>query len=237
MMFRSIALATTMSLLSVATSTTAHAGENTAESATAPATPPGAVLTSMPSSRPEPAVSGLRVTGEVVAGSLLGAGLAVGSGYLLYQAIGSDCSETGTVGDALECGVRSSILPGFLGAAVYPAGVAIGVSLVGDIGDQQGHNGLGLTGAYLGSAAGFLIGSALPDKWAGGGMIIGFLAGAPLGAAIGYNWDLKHDGPSTGLLNVSGNQTRVSIPAVSVAPDPLRPQSTVATIRLMDGRF
>ena len=239
MMFRSIVLATAMSLLSAAVSTTAHASENTAASDVAAdrATPPGAVLTATPSRRPAPAISPVRVTGEVLAGGVVATGLALGSGYLLYQAIGSDCSEAGTVGEALECGVRSEILPGLLGAVIYPAGAALGVALVGDLGDQQGHNGLALTGAYLGSAAGFLLGSALPEKWAGGGLVIGFLAGAPIGAAIGYNWDLGYDQPSTGLLNVSGGRTRMSIPAVSVSADPLRPQGTLTSVRLMDGRF
>jgi hypothetical protein len=240
MMFRSIALATTMSLLSVAVSTTAHAGENTTErdAAANPETPPGAVLAGMPSRRPAPELSPLRVTGEVLAGTAVGAGLAVGSGYLLYQAIGDDCSESGTVGEALECGFKSTILPGLLGAVVYPAGVGMGVALVGDRGDVQGSTGLALTGAYLGSAAGFLIGGyVVPDRWAGTGMVVGFLAGAPIGAAIGYNWDLDSRQPRTGLVNVSGSRTRMSIPAVSVTADPLRPQSTVTSIRLMDGRF
>lgn len=56
LMFRSITLFTTMSLLSTAVSTTAHAGENPAESdvAAATATLPGAVLAPTPPRRPEP---------------------------------------------------------------------------------------------------------------------------------------------------------------------------------------
>jgi hypothetical protein len=64
-------------------------------------------------------------------------------------------------------------------------------------------------------------------------VLLGYLAGAP----IAWNTTLEDQGSGTGLVNVSGNRTHLSIPAMSVTSDPLRPQGMLASVRLMDGRF
>jgi hypothetical protein len=234
MMFRSISIVTTMSLLSAAVSTTAHAGENTAAESdvpAAPATPAGAVWNGAPSRRPAPKTSSAHVIGEVLAGAAVGAGVAVGTGMLVYQS--SQDPDDGVWAD-LANGVAAYVI----GGAVYPLGAGLGVAVVGNIGDTHGSYGATIGGAYLGSLAGVVLGTALaPGHETGSGAVLGYLIGAPIGAVIGFNMTLEHDQPSTGLVNVSGNRTRMSIPAVSVTADPLRPQGTVTSIRLMDGRF
>jgi len=238
MKFRSISIVTTMSLLSAAVSTTALAGENTtAESdvAAAPATPPGAVLTVTPSRRPEPKAGTVRVVGEVVAGAGVGAALAVGVGVVASGALNELDPEGDDDGFIFSSNDARSFV---IGSAIYPLGVGLGVGLVGNIGDVHGSYAASIGGAYLGSAAGALLGWGLvagdADEQA---IFLGYLIGAPLGAVIGHTLSLDWDGPSTGLVNVSGGRTRMSIPAVSVTADPLRPQGTLMSIRLMDGRF
>ena len=232
MMFRSIALVTTMSLLSVA-STTAHAGENAAaesDVAVNPATPPGAVLTQAPARRPEPKAGTGRVVGEVLAGVAVGAGVAIGTGMLVYTTSYDDPDDGwDDLGNAIG-GV-------LIGGAVYPLGVGLGVGMVGNAGDVHGSYGAAIGGAYLGSLAGVLLGTLAPEEDGGSLSLIGFVVGAPIGAAIGHTMTLEYDNPGTSLVNVSGNQTRLSIPAVSVTADPLRPQGTLTSIRLMEGRF
>ncbi len=233
MMFRTIALATTMSLLSAAVSTTAHAGENTAESefAAAPATPAGAVWNRAPSRRPAPKTSSAHVVGEVLAGAAVGAGVAVGTGLLVYQ-------SSQDPDDSVWADLANGLAATALGGALYPLGAGLGVAMVGNIGDTHGSYGATIGGAYLGSLAGVVLGAALASGHeTGSGAVLGYLVGAPIGAAIGFNMTLEHDQPSTGLVNVSGGRTRMSLPAVSVTADPLRPRGTVTSIRLMDGRF
>lgn len=232
MMFRSITLFTTMSLLSTIVSTTAHAGENPAESdvAAATATLPGALLApTPPPRRPAPKAGSVRVVGEVLAGVGVGTGLAVGAGLLAYRSF-EDSEDDGW--DSLGNAIGGAVI----GGALYPLGVGLGVGMVGNIGDVHGSYGAAIGGAYLGSLGGLLLGAALGSE-GGAAPFLGFVAGAPIGAAIGHTMTLDYDEPGTGLVNVSGNRTRMSIPAVSVTADPLRPQGTITSIRLMDGRF
>jgi hypothetical protein len=68
--------------------------------------------------------------------------------------------------------------------------------------------------------------------------LVGFLAGAPIGAALLFNSTLEARRPrGTGLVNMAGKRAHFSIPAVSVAPDPLHAQRTITNVRVMDGRF
>lgn len=234
MMFRSISLFTTMSLLAAAASTTAHAGENPAaesDDVTATATLPGAVLAPTPPRRPAPKAGSGRVVGEVLAGAAVGTGLALGTGFLAYKSL-QDPSDDGwdDLGDA--------VVGAMVGVAVYPLGAGLGVSLVGNHGDVHGSYAATIGGAYLGSLAGAVLGTAVTTgEDTGAGAFLGYVIGAPIGAALGHTMSLRYAVPGTGLVNVSGNRTRVSIPAVSVTADPLRPQGTLTSIRLMDGRF
>jgi hypothetical protein len=233
-MFRSITIITTMSLLSAVVSTTAHAGEDAAAAsdvAAAPATPPGAVLTVTPSRRHAPKAGTVRVASEVLGGVGVGAALAVGVGVVTYYS----AKESDDDGWDEFAGFFGGAL---LGGAVYPLGVGLGVGLAGNIGDVHGSYGASIGGAYVGSTAGALLGWGLVSgDQEGTAIFLGYVIGAPLGAVIGHTLSLDWDGPSTGLVNVSGGRTRMSLPAVSVTADPLRPQGTLTSIRLMDGRF
>jgi len=131
-----------------------------------------------------------------------------------------------------------------IGLVVYPGGAGTGVAMAGTRGEVYGSATSTIQGAYLGSLGGALLGGLVghaigPDEGGGAsaGALLGYLIGAPIGATIAWNVTLKDHHPGTGLVNVGGGRTRMSIPAVSLAPDPLRPQGTVASIRLMDGRF
>jgi hypothetical protein len=241
MMFRSITIVTTMSLLSAAVSTTALAGENTAAESdvpAAPATPAGAVWNGAPSRRPAPKAGTARVVGEALAGVGVGVGLGIATAAVAYPLVERDCSDAGTPGQAIGCGLGNAAAAVAIGGLVYPLGVGVGVGLAGNIGDVHGSYMASIGGAYVGSAAGALLGWGLASGDAeGSAILLGYLVGAPLGAAIGHTLSLDWDGPSTGLVNVSGGRTRMSLPAVSVTADPLRPQGTLMSIRLMDGRF
>jgi hypothetical protein len=233
MTFRPTTVFTISSLLCAALSTTAHAGEHPAQSdvATATATLPAAVLAPAPASRPAPKAGAGRVVGEVLVGVGVGVGVAVGTGALAYATF-EDSEDDGwdSLGNFFA-GVA-------IGGAMYPLGVGLGVGMVGNHGDVHGSYGAAIGGAYLGSLGGLLLGAALPaDTLGGSAPLLGFLAGAPIGAAIGHTLTLEYDAPGTGLVNVSGNRTRLSIPAVSVTADPARPNGTLTSIRLMDGRF
>lgn len=235
MMFRSITFVTAASLLWTAVSTTAHAGEESTKSdaGAAGATLPAAVLAPTPPRRAEPSAGPGRMVGEAVAGVAVGVGLAVGTGMLAFASF-EDSSDDGwdSLGNTLGAVA--------IGGAVYPLGVGLGVSWVGNAGDVHGSYGATIGGAYLGSLAGVLLGAAMGEEALGGSAgLLGFLAGAPIGAVLGHTLTLEYDHhlPSTGLVNVNGNQARLSIPAVSVTADPLRPNGTLTSIRLMDGRF
>jgi hypothetical protein len=233
MMFRSTALFTTSSLFCMVISTTAHAGEHSAASDVAPATAtlPGAVLAPTPHRRPAPKAGAGRVVGEVLAGAAVGAGVAVGTGALAYASMEDPSDDSWDL-------LGNTFAAVAIGGAVYPLGVGLGVGLAGNHGDVHGSYGAAIGGAYLGSLGGVLLGSALgPDTLGGSAGLLGFLAGAPLGAVITHTMTLDYDQPGTGLVNVSGNRASLSIPAVSVTADPLRPNGTLTSIRLMDGRF
>jgi hypothetical protein len=237
MMFRSIALATTMSLLLAAVSTTAHAGENTAarDLAAAPMTPPGAVLPGAPSRRPAPKVGVRRVARDLLIGAGGGAAMAVGLGAVAF---------IGLYDGRREKQDDHAAIAAVIGLVAYPGGAGTGVAMLGTRGEVYGSATKTIQGAYLGSLGGALLGGLVghaigPDEGGGAsaGALLGYLIGAPIGATIAWNVTLKDHQPGTGLVNVSGGRTRMSIPAVSLAPDPLRLQGTVASVRLMDGRF
>jgi hypothetical protein len=177
-----------------------------------------------------------RVSGELVAGAAFGgvfalAGLTAGSTAAdVYGRMSRDTACDDVCADlARQSHVEKGAL---IGAAIaYPLGTGLGVAWVGNAGKQKGSLGAAIGGSYLGALAGALVGEA-----AGNGMI-GFLVGAPLGATIAFNSTREYERPGTGLVNLDGGRARLSVPAVSVSPDPLRSQRTLTSIRVMDARF
>lgn len=234
-----IVIVTILSLLSTtapalaqeAAQTEALAAEQTA--APAPAvenTPPGAVfLGTAHAPRRKPRLDSGRIAGELLVGTATGAGLGIGTAVLLYHA------SDGCTG---FCAFGNGLASAALGATVYPLGAGLGVSLAGHIGDQKGSTAAAVGGAYLGSLAGVLAGTLLSFGNGDSGIpFMGYLIGAPVGAAIGFNMTLKYDQPITGLVNVSDSGTRLSIPAVSVTQDPVHANRTVTSVRVIDARF
>lgn len=237
MMFRSVTLFTAMSLFSAIVSTTAHAGddaEGESDVVAVPETPPGAAPIAPPSMHPGSKIGPQPVAREVLIGAGTGAIVTVGVGAIAFLAL-LDGEREQTDNAAIGLG---------LGLAAYPLGAGLGVAIVGTRGDVYGSVKNTIAGAYLGSVGGALlcglVGHAIaPAEGAGAsvGVLFGYLAGAPIGAAIAWNTTLEDHGSGTGLINVSGNRTHLSIPAISVTSDPLRPQGMLASVRLMDGRF
>jgi hypothetical protein len=237
MMFRSVTLFTAMSLFSAIVSTTAHAGEEAEDEsdvAAVPETPPGGALIAPPSMHPVSKIGPQPVAREVLMGAGVGAIVTVGAGAIAFAAL---LDSEGEQTDKAAAGLG-------IGLAAYPLGAGLGVAIAGTRGDVYGSVKNTIKGAYLGAVGGVLLGGLVgyaiaPDEGAGVsvGVLLGYLAGAPIGAAIAWNTTLEDHGSGTGLVNVSGNRTRLSIPAVSVTSDPLRPQGMLASVRLMDGRF
>lgn len=190
----------------------------------------------------EPPLDDWRMVGELAIGSAAGASFALAGATLggwIGSSIGnSDCGDE----SGLFCsdGAKGGALLG--AAAVYPLGWGLGVALIGTAGDQTGSVGAAIRGAYIGALAGtgvtMLSGALIDTEAALGFGLIGLVAGAPIGALIGFNSTRAYDEtPSTGLVNVSGDQLRWSVPAVAVTADPVHTQRTVTSVRLLDARF
>lgn len=179
-----------------------------------------------------PSIDPGRVTGEVLGGTAFGgvfalAGLAAGAtvGEIQWRVSCDDCAPTDS---------QSSSNPALIGAALaYPLGTGLGVAWIGNTRHQRGSLAAAIGGSYLGALAGAMVGQAAGDH-----ALVGFLAGAPLGAALLFNSTLESKRPrGTGLVNMTGGRAHWSIPAVSVAQDPLHAQRTITNVRVMDGRF
>jgi hypothetical protein len=189
-----------------------------------------------------PPLDDWRMVGELAVGTATGASFALAGATLggwIGSSIGNnDCGDA----EGLFCsdGAKGGALLG--AAAVYPLGWGLGVALIGTAGDQTGSVGAAIRGAYIGGLAGAgvsMLSGALVDTEAALGFgLIGLIAGAPIGALIGFNSTRAYDEtPSTGLVNVSGKQLRWSVPAVAVTADPAHAQRTMTSVRLLDARF
>lgn len=179
-----------------------------------------------------PALDPGRISGELLGGTAFGsvfalAGLAAGAtaGEIHWRVSCDECAPTDG---------QSSNNPALIGAALaYPLGTGLGVAWIGNTRNQRGSLAAAIGGSYLGALAGAMIGQAAGDHG-----LVGFLAGAPIGATLLFNSTRKYEAPrGTGLVNMTGKRARLSIPAVSVAPDPLHAQRTITNVRVMDGRF
>jgi hypothetical protein len=179
-----------------------------------------------------PALDPGRVTGELLGGTAFGSVFAL-AGLAAGATAGEIHWRTSCDGCAPSDG-QSSSNPALIGAALaYPLGTGLGVAWIGNTRDQRGSLAAAIGGSYLGALAGAMVGQAAGDH-----SLIGFLAGAPIGATLLFNSTRKYERPrGTGLVNMTGKRARLSIPAVSVAPDPLHAQRTITNVRVMDGRF
>jgi hypothetical protein len=212
------------------------------------------------SQRPQPSAG--RANGELVAGIAGGGVMAAGgfvlgglSGFAWYAWTDEHCPA------ADECGdddIEPFVYGGagaLLGvAALYPLGTGLGVGLAGQAGDHTGSIGAAIRGSYTGALAGAFTGVAL--GWLGAaltsndsygeamvlGGAAGVLVGAPIGAWIGFDRTRAYDGvppppPLAGLVSMDESQARLTVPAISIAPDPLHAGHVVTSVRVLDARF
>lgn len=184
--------------------------------------PPGLAPQTAPphaARRGKPPLGGGRVAGELALGVALGSALAFASGAAAYWAMDRD--DPDNLADAFAPALGAVVI----GVTAYPLGVGLGVSWVGNAGDQAGSTAAAVGGAYAGAFGGALLAG------------FGYFAGAPLGATIAFNRTRRYDAPATGLINVGAQQTQWSMPAISVTRDPLHTRGKITSVRLLDARF
>ena len=210
-----------------------------------------------------PPRSAWRASGELFAG-LAGGGAAATGGLLIgalsgaawYDRTDEPCPADQDCDDGLE-GMAYAAQGAMIGfVALYPLGTGLGVAWAGRAGDQTGSIGAAVTGSYTGALAGAVAGVAL--GWLGaelerdgdeefdsglmtGGMI-GMLVGAPIGAWIGFDRTRAYDGappppPLAGLVSVDESRARLTVPVISIVPDPLHAGSVMTSVRVIDARF
>lgn len=117
-------------------------------------------------------------------------------------------------------------IEGFLIA--YPIGSAIGVYLVGNIGDETGSFGATLRGSIIGGALGLLA------------FGVGVLPGAPIGATIGFNSSRRYKTPrtsETGLLNFRDGEVYLTIPTIYLKPYSFNDKTLVQNVSLIKVEF
>ena len=208
-----------------------------------------------------PPRSAWRASGELFAGILGGGvtamgGLIIGglSGLAWYGRTDEPCeSEDGAGCDDFEV-AQYAVTGGVIGfAAMYPLGTGLGVALAGRAGDQTGSIGAAVKGSYTGALAGAVGGVALGwlgaeltggsngDSMEAGGMI-GMLVGAPIGAWIGFDRTRAYEGappppPLAGLVSVDESRARLTVPVISIMPDPLHAGNVMTSVRVIDARF
>jgi hypothetical protein len=212
-----------------------------------------------------PPRSAWRASGEMLAG-FVGGGVTAAGGFLIgglsglawYDRTDEPCSEDGDCDDAFEA-LGYAFMGGSIGlVALYPLGTGLGVALAGRADDQTGSIGAAVTGSYagalLGAVAGVALGALGAELERGGryeeldsglitrGGVIGMLVGAPIGAWIGFDRTRAYDGappppPLAGLVSMDENQARLTVPVISIAPDPLHAGHVVTSVRVIDARF
>ena len=139
--------------------------------------------------------SKLQLAGEFTAGV---AGGFVGGAATFYIGglfVSGDLSETDVYGLALP-----AIYVG------YPLGSAIGVYLIGSLGDETGSFKTTAAGAIGGGILGSLVGLL--------GFPPGYVVCPPLGAMIGFNKGRRDAVFSSALINVEDDEARIGVPAV-----------------------
>ena len=140
-------------------------------------------------------LSDRRLSDEILAGVL--AGIATGS-------------AVGYVGNYIFCGECDEQF-WIAVTTAYSLGSAIGVYIVGNIGDKTGSFIATLGGSMLGGLAGFAAAYAVPF-----GVLL-LPLGPPIGATIGFNKTLRYKSPpvsGTALINFRDGQMSLAVPAI-----------------------
>jgi hypothetical protein len=206
---------------------------------------------------PRPQPSSARMTGELVAGTLAGSlGITVGlmSGVAVFYLQDEPC----TYDDYCDTDWGEVLYPlggAFVGTvALYPLGNGLGVALAGRTGNQTGSIGAAIRGSYVGAVTGAAAGATLGllaslftsaehrGSFTFFGGATGWLVGAPIGAFIGFDRTRAYDvsparPPLAGLVSVDEDRAHLTVPVISMMPDPLHPGHVVTSVRLIDARY
>lgn len=132
----------------------------------------------------KPNLNAIRIGGEFLAGGVAGITAALAPVPVMYKIFRDKEAEGASVGIYLGCTL----------AITYPLGNALGVYLVGNIGDESGSFLATLAGSYIGELVGAVLfmqvmGSEGDMHWLH--VIKPFLA-APIGATIAFNLTRKY---------------------------------------------
>ena len=161
----------------------------------------GLTVTGYASGEDRPPLSGIRIGGEILAGSTGGfAGV-----ILPILALDSESS-----GNDFSLGGAWAML---IALAAYPIGSALGVYLVGEIGNETGAFLPALVGAILGEILGINMASWTESPWISHSILV--LCG-PVGATIGFNLSRKYE------LSVTSSEDQMSNADSSIRLDLLR---------------
>jgi len=149
-----------------------------------------------------------------VGGTLVGlAGGLIGVGI-------EDCSSGGDL-----CGLAGFLIGGFIG---YQIGIPMGVSVAGNMSNENGSYGEALLGSVLFQLL------ASPILLGENQVVFGiWLASGPIGATIGYNRSRKfesNDRLGTALINLNGRQIELAAPMIYFH----RIQSTNRHVQMID---
>lgn len=154
-----------------------------------------------------------RIAGEILTGT--------GSGFL-----------------SLYAGVSFGLAGVLIG---YPLGVAIGVSAVGNIGNETGSFGSAFSGATIGMLADLAIISALRHSDHGNTVTyLTILAIAPIVSTIFFNLTREYDQPTshdTALLQIEGGTLSLSMPQITMKSNHLPRPSQVQSVDLLKIAF
>lgn len=135
-----------------------------------------------------PPLNAWRISGELLAGT----GLGLSAGYLI-----------GLIGIAGGKGFNNSIERGVWGLALgHTVGSAVGVYLIGTLGDETGSFAQTLLGSSLGMGTAFLVNKFVVEN----GVL--FLALAPIGATLAFNLSRRYDQAAGVSMTLSLNKQR-----------------------------
>ena len=165
----------------------------------------------------KPPLSVVRIAGEISAGSVLGLSIFIPIAY----AIEFD-------------GEWDDKLAGPL-FAWWTFGNAIGVYLVGNIGDETGQ----FKASFGGSILGLVVGSVFLAVDEGLGYHTMVFC-TPIGAVIGFNMTRRYKSPpasETALFNFRDGQTSFDFPKIYFRPNPFNKGDLIQTVDLVKVRF
>lgn len=172
----------------------------------------------------KPPLRGGRIAGEILAGGALGFALGFGGGLLGAVIVG---------GDEIEEWGWGLIIGGSLGASI---GSALGVYVVGSIGNETGSIGATFLGSVLG------VGLGWASLLGGEESTLTYMSFAipPILACVGFNMTRRYKFSSSSgraLLNFRESQMTLGIPMVYFQPDTFGKRTLNLNVNLMSVGF